>query len=379
MENNISISIYNGPLYWLREEIDNICNEEIIPRNLLDVIDERDDQKRRITYIVEGNTSPESPENSPRLELIFAESSDYASLQEHAITNFTNLIRSLNPRHIVLHNPPSQILKQVERSFHVNIHKYKYPKITRKELKKFNASFSDQVIGQEHAKQLLLAAMYLLTNKRRTKPVILMFYGPSGVGKTETAQFINKLLGGKLMRQQFSMFHNDKFVSYLFGGKHSESSFARDLLDRESGVILIDEFDKTNPIFHGAFYQFFDDGIFVDSNYSVEVGSALIICTSNYETEEEIRRSLGDALYSRFDFLIPFAKLSESDSKKVILKLIENRYEELTQSEKEHLNLEELRQKFLNKAHYFDNVRKLRKIIDETFSISLVRAYLRES
>lgn len=379
MENNISISIYNGPLYWLREEIDNICNEEIIPRNLLDVIDERDDQKRRITYIVEGNTSPESPENSPRLELIFAESSDYASLQEHAITNFTNLIRSLNPRHIVLHNPPSQILKQVERSFHVNIHKYKYPKITRKELKKFNASFSDQVIGQEHAKQLLLAAMYLLTNKRRTKPVILMFYGPSGVGKTETAQFINKLLGGKLMRQQFSMFHNDKFVSYLFGGKHSESSFARDLLDRESGVILIDEFDKTNPIFHGAFYQFFDDGIFVDSNYSVEVGSALIICTSNYETEEEIRRSLGDALYSRFDFLIPFAKLSESDSKKVILKLIENRYEELTQSEKEHLNLEELRQKFLDKAHYFDNVRKLRKIIDETFSISLVRAYLRES
>lgn len=379
MENNISISIYNGPLYWLREEINNICNEEIIPRNLLDVIDERDDQKRRITYIVEGNTSPESPENSPRLELIFAESSDYASLQEHAITNFTNLIRSLNPRHIVLHNPPSQILKQVERSFHVNIHKYKYPKITRKELKKFNASFSDQVIGQEHAKQLLLAAMYLLTNKRRTKPVILMFYGPSGVGKTETAQFINKLLGGKLMRQQFSMFHNDKFVSYFFGGKHSESSFARDLLDRESGVILIDEFDKTNPIFHGAFYQFFDDGIFVDSNYSVEVGSALIICTSNYETEEEIRRSLGDALYSRFDFLIPFAKLSESDSKKVILKLIENRYEELTQSEKEHLNLEELRQKFLNKAHYFDNVRKLRKIIDETFSISLVRAYLRES
>ena len=76
-----------------------------------------------------------------------------------------------------------------------------------------------------------------------------MFYGPSGVGKTETAHFLNSLLGGELLRKQFSMFHSDKFTSYLFGGSHNESSFALDLLNRESGVILIDEFDKAYPLF----------------------------------------------------------------------------------------------------------------------------------
>ena len=72
----------------------------------------------------------------------------------------------------------------------------------------------------------------------------MLFYGSSGIGKTETANFISACLEEKIFRKQFSMFQNNQFSTYLFGGAHYEKSFAKDLLDRESNVILLDEFDK---------------------------------------------------------------------------------------------------------------------------------------
>lgn len=93
------------------------------------------------------------------------------------------------------------------------------------------------------------------------------------------------------------MFQCEKFASCLFGGTHVEASFARDLLDRSSGVILIDEFDKANNIFRSAFCEVFDEGVFEDKNYRAQLGPALVICTSNYGSGEEIRQALGDALF----------------------------------------------------------------------------------
>ena len=39
----------------------------------------------------------------------------------------------------------------------------------------------------------------------------------------------------------------------LFGGKYNEKSFAKDLIARDSNVILLDEFDKAYSVFHSAF------------------------------------------------------------------------------------------------------------------------------
>lgn len=203
-----------------------------------------------------------------------------------------------------------------------------------------------------------------------------MFYGPSGVGKTETAQFVNSLLGGALMRRQFSMFHSEKFASYLFGGTHSEESFGRDLLDRESGVILIDEFDKANSVFHSAFYQLFDGGIFEDKNYHVEVGPSLIICTSNYGTEDEIRQALGDALFSRFDALVHFLPLTKEEISQVIDRLVDSRYATLAPDEQQRLDTDDLKTKLDQLPDGSGNVRKLGKLVDEVISLVLVRAVL---
>ena len=178
------------------------------------------------------------------------------------------------------------------------------------------------------------------------------------------------------MRKQFSMFHNDKFASYVFGGSHSESSFARDLLDRSSGVILIDEFDKANPVFHSAFYEVFDEGVFEDKNYRVQIGPALIICTSNYGSENEIRKALGDALYSRFDALIRFESLSPDEVKQVTNRLVDKSFEMLSPNERSMVDKEQVKSLLYVHASSISNVRKLGKLVDEVISLKLVRQTL---
>ena len=37
------------------------------------------------------------------------------------------------------------------------------------------------------------------------------------------------------------MFQNNDYIGYIFGGNHSQSSLARDLLQRESNIILFDD------------------------------------------------------------------------------------------------------------------------------------------
>lgn len=372
MPSDTKVTIYYGPLAWFQEQLGKKERE-----SLLEIAYERDEALRRHTHVVEGQEAP-APEALPRPQRVVAESSDYASLGEHVITNFAGLIRSINPKHLHLHNPPAHVQQQLARVFATTVLRYTYPAVTRDTLIRFRDGFANHLVGQIAVRESLLAALYPLTTDRRTKPVVLMFYGPSGVGKTETAQFVNDLLGGTLLRKQFSMFHNDKFASYLFGGTHSEASFARDLLDRESGVILIDEFDKANAVFHSAFYQLFDGGVFEDKNYTVQLGPSLIVCTSNYRSENEIREALGDALYSRFDALIRFEPLAPAEIRQVIDRLLTDRLSKLAKNELARLDTEQLKSVLYPLADKSGNVRKLGKTVDEVISLMLVRTMLDE-
>lgn len=368
--NDTRVTFYYGPLSWFEKELGDM------PRDyLLDVVNERDEARRRF-HVVTPQDSVDDEDEEVDIELLVAFSGDYASVQEHAITNFVGLIRDIGPEHLLLHNPPAQIHAQLERVFNTDVKRFEYPNVTRQTLVEFNDGFAAHLVGQRSVQQRMLAALYPLTTKRRSTPIVLMFYGPSGVGKTETAQFVNGLLGGELLRKQFSMFHSDKFASYLFGGTHTEASFARDLLDRSSGVILIDEFDKANAMFHSAFYEVFDAGVFEDKNYHVELGPALIICTSNYGSEDDIRQALGDALYSRFDALIPFEPLTTAEITQVIDRILDSRLQGLEPDELAHIDTDSIRALLHQRLSKTGNVRKLGKLVDEVVSINLVRALL---
>lgn len=370
MLNDISIKIYYGPLSWFREQVGGEDHSY-----LLDIVNEMDEASRQFTHKISGQKDHEKKKEKERVRCIVAESMDFASLKEHAIMNFVGLIRSMNPENLILHNPPHHVHTYLEREFsNFSAKNYPYPAITSNTLFQFYRDMPEKIIGQEKAKDLLSAAIYPLINSQRVKPIVLMLYGPSGVGKTETAKFISKLLGGSLMRKQFSMFQNDKFASYIFGGSHSEDSFARDLLNRDSRVILLDEFDKANSVFYSAFYQFFDDGIFEDKNYKVKLGASLIICTSNYATEDEIRKELGDPLYSRFDALIEFMPLLEEDLRRIVDRLIDDRYENLTSDEQRVICRDEVKNKIYSVISQISNIRKIDKLVEGLISLKLTRA-----
>lgn len=376
MSTDTEVTIYYGPLHWFRQQVGTYDNE-----SLLELIHDLDDQRRQFRLIVPGQ-EPEQlddqPETPARPTRVTAESSDYATLHEHVLSNFAGLIGSIRPKQLHLHNPPARVRAQLERTISsaVDVRSYDYPQFSRATLVKVRDGFADHLVGQSSVKELLLAALYPLTTGRRTQPVVLMFYGPSGVGKTETAQFINGLLGGTLLRKQFSMFHSEKFASYLFGGSHSEPSLAHDLLDRESGVILIDEFDKANAVFHSAFYQLFDEGVLEDKNYEVRLGPSVIICTSNYGSDKAIREALGDALYSRFDAVIQFEQLSPTEVVQVIDRIFDKRFGQLDPQERLCLDREDLKSRLYSRAAQFSNVRTIAKKIDELISVQLVRSLL---
>lgn len=370
---DIDVTIVLGPLSWFQQQLGQQRGTSLLEWVY------RNDERKNVLTVANNGDLVERP-RLKRPKLVFAESGDYASLNEHVISNFMGLVRSMRPKKLLLHNPPVHVQTQIVRSIpSTQVLRYDYPRVTPETLKRFDAEFGDRMVGQAKARERLLAALYPLTRQMRATPAVVMFYGPSGVGKTQTAQFVNGLLGGTLLRKQFSMFHSEKFASYLFGGSHSEPSLAKDLLDRESGVILIDEFDKANPVFHSAFYQLFDGGIFDDKNYSVNVGPSLIVCTSNYATDGEVQEALGEALYSRFDAVIAFEHLAADEVAQLCERIVDAQLEDLPPAERNRIDRDRVLDVVGNIARQTGNVRKLGKLVEETLSTFLVRDLLEAS
>lgn len=222
----------------------------------------------------------------------------------------------------------------------------------------------------------MIALYPLIKGYNNGKPITLMFYGNSGVGKTETAKFISDILDEKLFRKQFSMFQNVKFSEYLFGGSHMQSSFAKDLLERESNIILLDEFDKAANFFHEAFYQLFDEAIFEDNNYEVELEDSIIICTSNYHSTGEIRKNIGDPLYYRFDAIISFQDLSIDSIEKIIEMIVNKKYEKLNEDDKKLINKDKIINLFKKSSHKLTNSRQISNLIEEKINSVLIENFI---
>lgn len=305
-------------------------------------------------------------------------SDEYSGVKDWFIEGFLIIIELYSNvfgyEYVYLNNPPNRILEQIEAldKSDFSIEYYNYKKITREELTFIKHNFDSKIHSQSNAKELLLQNIYDLTNEKEKKPKIIMFYGPPGVGKTETAKFLNAVLykDTKMLRKQFSMLHNDSSYKYIFGDR--SNSFAKDLVNRENNLILLDEFDKCNPIFFSAFYQLFDEGIFSDKYYEVKLYNTIIICTSNYLSLEEIKKNLGAAIYSRFDAFIPFNLLTNESKMDIINEIyIEEliKYNEIDQKIIEEENINE---KLKSQVNTLNNAREIRKYLKQMMAIPLV-------
>jgi len=364
----MNIKIYYGPKSGF---------EELIPekKTTLSELAIEHDALRNKFVLVQNGQDIEEPKRDC-INCLVAYSESYASISESAVQSFNSLISGGYIKNLYLQNPPVHISNLLEDSYRENVtyENYEYNLLNVDKFLKINDTFEDKIIGQNHVKKDLLNSFYSFLKEYNTnKPIVLMFYGNSGIGKTETAKFLSEILGQKLFRKQFSMFQNVKFSEYLFGGNHAQPSFAKELLERSSNVILLDEFDKAANLFHEAFYQLFDDGIFEDKNYKVKLDNTIIICTSNYQSENEIRKSIGDPLFFRFTKLINFKPLSIEAIKKIMEINIEKKYEKLDGDDKKIIDLSELKEKFISNASKFKNAREISNLIDEAINSQLVK------
>ena len=325
------------------------------------------------------NTSPGEP---LEVENLIVHTDDYGSMREWAILGFTNNILEnlkVTVNNVWLSTPPKKIYEDICRNYDDDIiteHQTDYPPITLENLKKIANGFNEAVIGQSQVVNKILSSIYALKNSNRKRPVTLLLLGDSGIGKTETAKYISQCIGKELVRVQFSMQQTNNAYQYIFGAEHGEDSLARELIRRKSNVVLLDEFDKVSPAFYNAFYQMFDEGVFVDSNYSVDVSKCIIICTTNYRTDEEAERNLGTPIFSRFSKVIHFQPISVEDKLIIAKKSYDSLLLQLDEEDLELVPRNKVLPFFENaiRRGMYSNIRMLRNDMEDALNYEILKA-----
>ena len=370
---DLKINIYYGP----RDAFENYISDLNDYSNFIDIIYIHDSYKDKL-FEVDMNSGKIQKEIKIAINTIIAYSDEYSLISEGATNAFVSILNTFIFDNLVLHNPPKNILNQLKKKYgKVNEIYYEYNAFDLEKLKEINQLYDKEIIGQGHVKNKLMTA--ILSNNKlldKPKPLVIMLYGPSGVGKTETAKLLSEILGQELFRQQLSMFQNNEFISFLFGEAHYKSSFARELLERKSNIILFDEFDKCPTSVYSAFYQMFDEGFFSDKNYNVKLDRTIIICTSNFMSENEIKQKVGEPIFNRFDAIIEFNSLDEEGSKKIIADRYDKYVGCLSDEERQLLEMKNIKNKLLLLSDKFKNFRVLDNYIKELISLAIIERYL---
>lgn len=135
--------------------------------------------------------------------------------------------------------------------------------LTENEFNDFISKFRDSLYGHDKFKDEftnLLKSFRVFNALGEHKVLSLFLLGESGVGKTEVARSIYKSLGGKstLAKVNFGNYSNEFSLSSLIGsargyvGSEDGEIFIR-VRNTDIGVILIDEFEKSNATLFNFF------------------------------------------------------------------------------------------------------------------------------
>ena len=120
----------------------------------------------------------------------------------------------------------------------------------------------------------------------------------------------------------------------------------------------------------------FDEGTFVDANYSVDVSKCIIICTSNYKTKEEAEKYLGTPIFSRFSKIIVFNPISIDDKLEIAKKCYEQIMKQITPEDKILIEDNTVLSVFEEsiKDNAYPNMRMLKNDIEDAINYLILKA-----
>ncbi|MFR4347730.1 MAG: AAA family ATPase [Ruminococcus sp.] len=269
--------------------------------------------------------------------LLFIRNNDYNGIVNAAHDRLGPLIEDIthDKALILIHNPPRvlyEYLQDKKARNLITLEEDREEYSIQKEPEKFKENIlriSDAIVGQDRAIIEISKSLWYLISVQRKKPYVIMLYGNSSLGKTELVREIAKhFFEGKVLEKHLSMFKNNNYSDYFFGEEPNRRSLGFDLLERTSNLIFLDELDKCPEFFYSAFYTLFDNVEVKDATYDVDISGTIIILTSNYLSEDEMKQHLGMPIFYRIDKMIKFEDFSPQTIYEITMKEIEARKEE---------------------------------------------------
>ncbi|HWN08884.1 MAG TPA: ATP-dependent Clp protease ATP-binding subunit [Pyrinomonadaceae bacterium] len=196
------------------------------------------------------------------------------------------------------------------------------------------AMLGQRVIGQKAA--IKAVAQRLRLNKGPLKEShykpdgVLLFLGPTGVGKTELAKAVAEFMFGdeeKMVRIDMSEYSDgtvsiEKLIGMPRGivGSERGGILTEQLRENPYTVLLLDEVEKASPYLMNLFLQAFDEGWLTDGRGKrVYLSDAIVIMTSN----------LGSDSFKRFEKPLGFGTKTAGDFRvvnKEVMKAAEARF-----------------------------------------------------
>jgi ATP-dependent Clp protease ATP-binding subunit ClpA len=205
---------------------------------------------------------------------------------------------------------------------------------TNERFAEMESRIAERVVGQQTAIKSVTRRLRLNKGPLKenySKPDgVLLFLGPTGVGKTELAKAVAEFMFGddsKMVRIDMSEYQDGTIaVEKLIGmprgivGSERGGVLTERLRDNPYTVLLLDEVEKASTYLLNLFLQAFDEGWLTDGRgKKVYLSDAIIIMTSN----------LGSDSFKKYLKPLGFANDQKSDMDQVkrdVLKAAEERF-----------------------------------------------------